>query len=212
MKFYGYWRSSASWRVRIALAHKELAYEYVPVHLVRGGGEQHSEAHRARNPMAQVPVLELDDGTYLSQSLAIIEYLDEVHPDPPLLPAEPLARARARQMAEIANSGIQPLQNSGTAQKLKELGVDAQPWSAFWITKGLDSLEAAARSFAGTFCVGDQVSVADLCLIPQLYSARRFDLEISRWPTLARIEEACGALPAFVAAHADSQPDANVPA
>ncbi|AKU93059.1 maleylacetoacetate isomerase [Vulgatibacter incomptus] len=213
MKLHGYWRSSASWRVRIALAHKGLAYEYVPVHLVRGGGEQHSEAHRAKNPMAQVPVLELDDGTMLSQSLAIIEWLEETHPTPPLLPKDPVARARARQLAEMVNAGIQPLQNIGVQQHLVSLGlgVDEKAWTVHWIRRGLGALEAVAKNTAGRFCVGDAVSVADACLVPQLYGARRFAIDVADYPTLARIEEACAALPAFAAAHADRQPDA-VPA
>src|SRR6185295_1418465 len=131
LRLYGYWRSSTSWRVRIALGHKGLAYEYVPVHLVRAGGEQRSEQHRSRNPMQQVPVLELDDGAplQLTQSIAILEFLEERWPEPPLLPGDHLARARARALAEIVNSGIQPLQNLTVMQELKRAGVDEKAWA-----------------------------------------------------------------------------------
>lgn len=208
MKLYSYWRSSASWRVRIALATKALAYEYVPVHLVKEGGEQHSESYRALNPMAQVPTLELDDGRRLSQSLAIIEYLETMVPTPPLLPADPYLRARARQLAEVINAGIQPLQNLGVLRELETRGVDPKAWSQLYIGRGLDALEAAAATTAGRFLVGETPTIADVCLIPQLYNARRFGLEVTRWPLLARVEEACAQLPPFQMAHADRQPDA----
>ncbi len=209
MKLHGYWRSSASWRVRIALAWKDLAYDYVPVHLVRGGGEQHAQGYRASNPMRQVPLLALDGGVELSQSLAIIEYLEERHPAPGLLPADPIARARARQLAEIVNSGIQPLQNLAVLQHLDTLAVDRNAWAVHWISRGLEALESLAKTTAGRYAVGDAVSIADLCLIPQLYSSRRFPVDLAPYPTLLRIEAACAELPAFQAAHADRQPDAT---
>lgn len=209
MKLYGYWRSSASWRVRIALNLKGLGYEYVPVHLVRDGGEQHGADHQARNPMRQVPVLEVEGGRLISQSLAILEYLEEVHPEPALLPADPLLRAKVRQLAETMNSGIQPLHNLAVLQHVQSLGMDSKAWGAHWVNRGLQALEAVVAESAGRFCVGDQPTFADACLVPQLYAARRFDADLSLAPTLLRVEEACAALEAFQKAHADNQPDAQ---
>ena len=216
---HGYWRSSASWRVRIALAHKGLPYDNQPVHLVRDGGEQHSDDYRALSPLAQVPTLIIDDadapgGTLqLTQSLAIIEYLDERFPDPPLLPASKAGRALARQHAEVINAGTQPLQNLYVLQRVKDaLGCDSKAWAVHFITRGLTGLEALASRTAGDYLIGDAVSVADLCLIPQLYNARRFGIDLSAMPTLLRVEARCQALPAFIAAHPDQQPDAQAPA
>jgi maleylpyruvate isomerase len=208
MKLYNFWRSSASWRVRIGLAWKGLSYEYVPIHLVRDGGEQHGEAYRAVNPMEQVPTLELDDGRRLSQSLAILEYLEETVPEPPLLPREPYLRAKARQLAEIVNAGIQPLQNTDTQAQLKSRGVDEKEWVRYFQARGLGALEASARATAGRFLVGDAPSLPDLCLVPQLYHARRFHIDVAQWPLLVRVEEACMALEPFQIAHCDRQPDA----
>jgi len=212
VKLYGYWRSSASWRVRIALHFKGLAFDYAPIHLVKDGGVQNSEAYRALNPLGSVPLLEFEHGgrTHrLSQSLAILEYLEEAHPAPALLPAEPLARARVRMLAELVNSGIQPLQNLAVVQHLKHvLHADEQAWAAHWIARGLAALEASVAPSAGRYCVGDAPSFADACLVPQLYSARRYRVELAPYPTLLRVEQACELLPAFQAAHADRQPDA----
>lgn len=209
---WNYWRSSASWRVRIGLGLKGLAFEYRAVHLLKDGGEQRGEAHRARNPMAQIPVLQLgaDDRTAprLSQSLAILEYLDETHPEPPLLPREPFARARVRQLAELVNSGIQPLQNLIVLDKVKELGGDPKTWSAFFIARGLDALEIEARAGKDRFLAGPVPTLADVCLVPQIYNARRFGADPAAWPRLLEIEAACSELPAFQAAHPDRQPDA----
>lgn len=205
---YGYWRSSSAWRVRIALHLKGIAFENVPVHLLEGGGQQHAPAHLDRNPMGQVPVLSVEDGD-LTQSLAIIEYLDETHPEPALLPADPFVRAQARALAEMVNSGIQPIQNLSVLQAIEEIGGDKLAWGRRWIQRGLDRVEQVARITAGDFCVGDVVSIADLCLIPQLYNARRFGCDAQGWPTLLRIEAACDALEAFKAAHPDQQPDAQ---
>ena len=207
MKLYNYWRSSASWRVRIALAYKNIPYEYVAVNLLEGANR--GEGYRAMNPIAQVPTLVLDDGRQLSQSLAILEYLEETVPRPSLLPSEPFLRGKARQLAELVNSGIQPFQNLPLIARYNEQGLDAKALVGGDIKRGLDALAASAEPFAGKFLVGDAPSFADVCLAPQLNAARRFGLDVAGWPLLARVEEACNALPAFHIAHADRQPDAQ---
>lgn len=213
MKLYGYWRSSSSWRVRIALEWKCVAYENHPVHLVRDGGEQHKDDYRAKNPLEQVPLLELEGGAgpvRLTQSVAIIEYLEERFPKPPLLPEQAELRARAREVTEIINSGIQPFQNTGTLNELRARGVgDGKAWAAHFITKGLDALEARLAPTAGKYCIDDAVSLADIFLVPQLYSARRFGVDLDPYPTLCRIEKACEELEAFRRAHPSAQPDAE---
>jgi maleylpyruvate isomerase len=215
MKLYSYWRSSCSWRVRIALNLKGLSYTYEAVHLLKDGGQQHSEAYRALNPMRTVPTLEFEEGGVvrrLSQSIAILEYLEERHRTPALLPADPLLRARARMLAEMVNSGIQPLQNLSVLQFVKnELKGDDRVFAANWNARGLTALEAAVKETAGTYCLGETISFADICLVPQLYGARRYGVDLAQFPTLTRIEAACEKLPAFQAAHPDRQPDA-VPA
>jgi maleylpyruvate isomerase len=211
MKLYGYWRSSSTWRVRIGLTYKGIAFETVPVHLVRDGGEQHRPDYVAINPMRQVPALSWSDGAnshVLCQSLAVLEYLEETYPSPPLLPRDPFARALVRQLAEMVNSGIQPLQNSRVLQHLETLGVDATGWARTFIVDGLNALESAVAPVAGRFSVGNELSFADVCLVPQLYNARRFQLDVVRWPTLARVEGACFEVPAFERTHPDRQPDA----
>jgi maleylpyruvate isomerase len=206
VRLHSYWRSSSAWRVRIALGLKGLPYELVPVHLVRDGGQQHGAAFREKNPMGQVPVLEVD-GIVLTQSMAILEYLEETRPAPPLLPRDPAPRARVRQLAEIVNSGIQPLQNMHVQQVVRAAGADPLPLVRRFIEEGLVALEALARTTAGAFLVGDAPTFADVLLVPQLYSARRNAVELAPYPTLLRAEAACAALPAFAAAHADAQPD-----
>lgn len=215
MKLHNYWRSSASWRVRIALNLKGVAYEYAPVNLIADGGQQHGDAYRALNPMAQVPTLEFEESGVtrrLTQSLAIIEYLEERFPSPPLLPRDAYARGRARALAELVNSGIQPLQNLEPQRYVREeLHGDAKAWTTHFIGRGMRALEALASETAGRFLVGDEVTVADLCLVPQMFAARRFGVDPATLPTLARVEAACNALPAFEAARPERQPDA-VPA
>lgn len=216
MRLYSYWRSSASWRVRIALGLKGVAYEYVPVHLVRDGGEQRSKDYAAKNPMQQVPTLEWEEGGVtrrLTQSLAICEYLDATVPRARLVPTDPYAAARTREMAEIINAGTQPLQNLSVMQKLKDLGpaVDVDAWCRHWIGRGLAALESKVAGGSSAFAVGDAPSLVDVCVVPQLYNARRFALEMAPYPTLLRIEQACEALPAFALAHPDRQPDAPAP-
>ena len=206
-----YWRSSCSWRVRIALHLKGLSYETLPVHLVKDGGEQHTDAHRGRNPMRELPVLLVGDQP-IAQSMAILEYLEETHPEPRLLPSAALDRAKVRQMAEVINSGIQPIQNLRVMQKLGrdfDLPKEAQvSWSRDWITFGFDALETLVEAHGGTHCFGDAMTLADLCLIPQLYNARRFSVDLERYPHILKVEAQLRDHPAFAAAHPDTQPDA----
>jgi maleylpyruvate isomerase len=216
MKLYGYWRSSSAWRVRIALLYKGLRFDHQPVHLVRDGGEQHGPGYRSINPMAEVPTLEFQEGgatRRISQSLAIVGYLERIAPRPPLVPADPYAAARAWQLAEMVNSGVQPLQNAAVLQRVKnELRGDEQAWARHFIARGLAALEAVGAETAEAHLVGPSVSIADVCLVPQLYNARRFGVEVGAYPTLLRVEKSCLALPAFVDSHPDRQPDAPVPA
>ena len=206
-----YWRSSCSWRVRIALNWKGLSYQTIPVHLVADGGHQHQTEHRSLNPMRELPVL-LVDGQPLAQSVAIMEFIEEQYPSPPLLPKDPFGRARVRQLTEIINSGIQPIQNLRVMQRL---GKDfAQPksaqlaWSRGWIERGFVAFHELAEQYGGAYCVGNQLSFADLCLVPQLYNGRRFQVDLSAFPKLLAIEERLSKLPAFIDAHPDNQPDA----
>jgi len=207
---HNYWRSSASHRVRIGLGLKQLAYDYVVVNILHK--EQHAEAYRARNPMAQVPTLEIteDDGTVhaIAQSLPILEYLDERFSERPIMPKDLYLRARARGLAEIVNSGIQPLQNLTTTKAVKAFGGDEVVWPKSFIADGLVAFERAATDIAGKFCIGDAPSIADCCLIPQLASARRFGVDITKHALLLGIEEHCLAMPAFANAAPDRQPDA----
>ena len=208
VRLYAYWRSSASWRARIALNWKSVDYEYVPVNLLQG--QQLGAEYSATNPMQQLPTLEWQDdqGTKrLSQSLAIVRFLDATIPEPPLEPSDAFARAKAWQLAEIVNAGIQPLQNLSMLKVVEELGGDKKAWGAASIERGLAAMETIASETAGRYLVGSEVSVADLCLVPQLYNGRRFGLDIDRFPTLARVETELSTLPAFANAHADRQPD-----
>lgn len=209
MILYDYWRSSSAWRVRIALHWKRIAFERRVVNLIKDGGAQHSDEFRALNPLRQVPVLIPDEGARpIAQSMAILAYLEERFPTPALLPADPWLRARARQLAEMVNAGIQPFQNLAGLTRLKELGVDANAWAREFNAHGLAALEAASQETERTFLVGDAPSLADVYLIPQLYAARRWSVDLAPYPTLLRVEAACASLPAFVAAHADAQSDA----
>jgi maleylacetoacetate isomerase len=210
MKLYGYWRSGATWRVRIALAWKGLPYDYQPVNLL--SWEQNEDPYRRLNLMQAVPLLEWHEGEAirrLAQSLAIIDYLDQRFPTPPLLPTDPWLRARARQLAEIVNSGIQPFQGPTVLKQVKDFGGDEKAWVHFFHLRGLTALEEETSRTAGSFSVGDAPSIADCCLVPQLYASRRFKVDLTPYPTLTRIEAACEALPAFQAAHPDRQPDAQ---
>lgn len=206
MKLYGYWRSSCSYRVRIALNLKGLAYEQEAVHLVQG--DQHAGAHLARNAKAEVPVLELDGGELLTQSVAICEYLDEIHPSPSLLPRDAMAKARVREMVEVVNAGIQPLQNFAVLKAVGELGADKKAWIQGVIERGFVALEKLAAKSAGRYLHGDSVSLADVVLVPQVYNALRFEVDMAQFPTLKRVHEACEELDAFKRAHPSAQPDA----
>lgn len=213
IRLYGYWRSSSSWRVRIGLNLKSIPFENRPVDL--RAGEQHGAEHLARNPAGQVPVLEIEDGGRLhrlAQSMAILEFLDERFPSPPLLPADPIGRARVRMLAEHVNSGIQPLQNQATLRWIRERLAGAErEWAAHWIGRGLAALEAAVRDGRGRFCHGDAPTLADVYLVPQLYGGRRFGVDLGQFPTLLRIEEACRGVDAFARADPERQPDAPPP-
>lgn len=214
MKLYTYFRSSAAYRVRIALNVKGLAYEAVPVHLLRDGGEQLRDAYRAVNPGALLPAL-VDGGATITQSLAIIEYLDEMHPAPPLLPRDALGRARVRALAQMVACDIHPLSNLRVLKYLKHtlhVEEDAKnEWYRHWSRVGLAAIEAHLARDAGTgrFCHGDTPTMADCCLIPQVYNAQRFDVDFGPYPTIARINAACTELPAFAAAHPARQPDSE---
>ena len=206
-----YWRSSCSWRVRIALNLKNLQYDVVPVHLVADGGQQHAEEHRSLNPMRELPVL-MVDGKPLAQSVAILEFLEDVAPEPKLLPTGAVDRALVRQMVEIINSGTQPVQNLRVMQKLGrdfELGKDSQlRWSKDWIEYGFVAFNKMVELHGGAYSFGDSLSLADLCLVPQLYNARRFGVDLTQFPRLVEIDESLASLPAFHAAHPDQQVDA----
>jgi maleylpyruvate isomerase len=212
VKLYNYFRSSAAYRVRIALNIKGLAYEYIPVHLTKG--EQRAAGYTALNPQALVPTLVEGDAA-LTQSLAIIEYLDERHPSPPLLPATPEARARVRAIALSIACDIHPLNNLRVLQYLtRVLGVDEaakNAWYRHWVELGLAALESqlARDGVAGDFCFGDTPTLADVCLVPQLANARRYEIELDAYPTLVRIDHRCRGLPAFADAAPPQQPDAS---
>ena len=213
LQLYSYWRSSAAYRVRIGLNLKGLPYEIVPVHLVQDGGEQHSEAYRAINPQELVPTLGHGQRR-LGQSLAILEYLDEVWPDRPLLPATARARQRVRALALLVACDIHPLNNLRVLQYFEREWNVPQPerdaWVKHWITEGFAAVEAllAEHPSTGDFCEGETPTLADCCLVPQIYNARRFGVDMAAYPTLARIEASCLALPAFDAARPENQPDA----
>lgn len=218
MKLYGYWRSSCSWRARIALELKGAPWQSVPVHLVKQGGEQRLAEYSAKNPMQQVPFLEFDAPLALAsgvtlhgiaQSLAIIEYLDELHPEPPLLGVSPGERARVRWLSEMINSGIQPLQNLFVMQEVERLAPgQSKPWSTQFIERGLLALERSVAAGRSVFLAGAAPSMADICLIPQLYNARRFNIDVAQYPRLQAVEAECLKLEAFHSTHPDQQPDA----
>lgn len=213
LKLYSYWRSSAAYRVRIALNLKALDYAIEPVHLVRDGGQQHADAYAALNPQELVPTLRHGERV-LTQSLAILEYLDELWPEPALLPEDSDGRARVRALAQLVACDIHPLNNLRVLQFFdREWNVpqaERDLWTLHWMRVGFEAMEdlLVAAPETGRFCHGDSPGMADCCLVPQLFNARRFQLDLGPYPTLLRIEQACLALPAFDAARPENQPDA----
>jgi maleylacetoacetate isomerase len=211
---HGYWRSTAAWRVRAALNLKALDWEYSPVHLVRDGGEQRMPGFLERNPQGLVPVLEID-GLLLTQSLAIIDYLEETRPAPLLLPADAAGRARVRSLAQLVACDLHPLNNLRVLQQLRDrFGLDEaarDAWYRHWVAEGLGALETrlSREPETGRYCHGDMPGLADCCLVPQLYNARRYRCELDGFPTLLRIEAACGELDAFRQSAPERQPDAQ---
>jgi maleylacetoacetate isomerase len=210
LKLYNYFRSSASYRVRIALHWKDLEFEYVPIHLVRDGGWQNSEEFRRVNPMGHVPALD-HDGFLVAESVAIVDYLDSLAPAKRLFPADARARATVLQICELLNSGIQPLQNLKVHRELKSVyGFSDEQigqWTRNWINKGFESLERILEKTAGSFCYGGEVTAAECFLIPQCFASRRFGVKVEDFPLIARIEAAAVKLPAFERAHPSRQPD-----
>jgi maleylpyruvate isomerase len=210
MKLHGYFRSSASYRVRIALNLKGLRAEHLPHHLRKG--EQCAPAYVAINPQGLVPTLENDTGAILTQSLAIIEWLDETHPSPPLLPKEPLRRAKVRAFAQVLACDTHPVQNLKVLARLRELGLPEEQvtgWAGWANREGLSACEKLIANEPGPFCFGDAPTIADLCLVPQLANARRFGVDVSAFPRLLEAEAAAKAIKAFADAAPDKQPDAE---
>ena len=211
MKLYTYFRSSAAYRVRIALNLKGLPYEMVPIHLTKDGGRHRSPEFRAVNPQMRVPTLALSSGEVLTQSLAIIEYLDEIYPEPPLLPADALARAKVRAVAQMIACDIHPLNNLVALQYIKRTLKHEQPdidaWYHHWILEGFAALEAMIAP--APYTCGSQVTLADLCLVPQLFNARRMKVPLDKFPKIVAADAACLELPAFDKARPENQPDAE---
>jgi maleylpyruvate isomerase len=205
---YGYWRSGTSYRTRIALELKGLAYEQVAVDL--RAGAQSDAAFKRLNPQGLVPALEID-GHVLTQSPAILEWLEEAHPEPPLLPADPYARAEVRAMAAIVECDVHPLNNLRVLKAVKGLGGDeaVSAWTARWIGAGFEALERLIERRGGHWAFGDSPTLADCCLVPQIYSARRFEVDLQPYPKVRAIEARAAEHPAFQAAHPDRQPDAG---
>lgn len=207
---YNYFRSSASYRVRIALNIKNLEFEYAPIHLLKNGGEQNSAEFKQRNPMGQVPFL-IDGENGISQSLAIIQYLDETYPAHTLFPRDPYLKAKVMEFCEVINSGVQPLINVSVLQLLTKTfqANDSQKlaWSQHFIKKGYEVLELSVNKTAGDFCFGDTLTAADVCLIPHVFGGTRNQINIEEFPTLARIYETCEKLDSFKKSHPKAQPD-----
>ncbi|KYR02770.1 maleylacetoacetate isomerase [Tieghemostelium lacteum] len=209
---YSYWRSSCSWRVRIALAYKKIKYEYHAIHLLKDGGQQKTDEYAHINPMKAIPAL-IIDGHIIGQSLAIMEYLEEYRPENPLLPKDLYARAIVRQMMQIIGSDIQPLQNLKVLQTVAEFTGQEEKkaeWAKRWIANGFNGLEKLLEKHSGQFCYGDQVSFADLCLPAQVYNANRFNVDMSHYPLIQKINKHLATIPEFIEALPSNQPDAEV--
>jgi maleylacetoacetate isomerase len=211
VKLYSYFRSSAAYRVRIALNLKGLPYDMVSIHLTKDGGKHRTAEYRAVNPQMRVPSLALPGGEILIQSLAIIEYLDETHPDPPLLPKDAIDRAHVRALAQIIACDIHPLNNTSALNYLKnELKHDqaaADAWYTSWIVSGFEAIEALIEP--GPYAFGSDVTLADVCLVPQVFNARRFKVPLERFPKIVAADAACAKLSAFEKARPENQPDAE---
>jgi maleylpyruvate isomerase len=216
MRLYSYFRSTTSYRVRIALNLKGCAYETVPIHLLREGGEQYKESYSAVNPMNELPTLQvLDESGHeiarIGQSVAILEYLEECFPEPALLPQKPLDRALVRQRLEVVNSSIHPVQNLKVMRKLtQDFGTDRPrnfAWAAYWIERGFRGLEVLLEQSAGRYSVGDAITLADIALVPQVYNARKFGVDVNAFPMIERVDAACRELEAFQLSAPDAQPD-----
>jgi len=204
------WRATAPYRVRIGLALKGVEYDYAVLDLI--AGDQRAPAYRAVNPQGLAPALDLGDGHILTQSLSILEWLEETRPDPPILPRSPLDRATVRTMAGIIACDIHPLNNTRVGRKLNQLGVpqaEITAWIHGWIRDGFDALEPMVARHGGQFAFGDTPTIADCCLVPQVYSARRFELDVGPWPALIGAADRAAEHPAFQAAHPNRQPDAK---
>ena len=212
MKLYSFFRSSAAYRVRIALNLKGLAYETIGIHLTKEGGRNRSPEYRAVNPQMRVPALALPGGEVLIQSLAIIDYLDDVYSDPPLLPADPIERARVRAFAQVIACDIHPLNNTGPLfylkSQLKQEQDAINAWYANWVTVGFEAVEALLKP--SPYACGAQVTLADVCLVPQVANARRLNVPLERFPKIVAVDAACLKLPAFVKARPENQPDAEL--
>jgi maleylacetoacetate isomerase len=211
VKLYSYFRSSAAYRVRIALNLKGVAYETLPMHLVKDGGHNRRPEYRAVNPQMRVPALVAPGGEVLIQSLAIIEYLDETHPEPPLLPKDPIARAKVRALAELIACDIHPLNNTSPLRYLKnrmgqeQSAIDA--WYHHWVREGFEALEALLAP--GPYACGESVTLADICLVPQVANARRLKVPLDAFPKIVGVDAACLKLAAFERARPENQPDAE---
>lgn len=214
LTLYTYWRSSAAYRVRIALALKQLTYTAIPVHLVQNGGEQWHPDYQKINPQSRVPTL-FDGERVFHQSIAIIEYLDELYPEPSLLPSTPRERARVRGLAQLIACDIHPINNLRVLNQLekqfKASDVDKKQWMQHWIEEGFTAFETLLResSSTGRFCEGDQPSLADICMVPQVYNALRFDVSLDAFPIIAKINENCLSLKAFEISLPEKQADAE---
>jgi maleylpyruvate isomerase len=211
VKLYSYFRSSAAYRVRIALNLKGIAYDTQSIHLVKDGGHNKRPEFRAINPQMRVPVLVTTAGDVLIQSLAIIEYLDETHPQPPFLPKDPLARARVRALAELIACDIHPLNNTSALRYLKNNMAQQQSaideWYRHWVITGFEALEELITP--GPFTCGSEITMADLCLVPQVNNARRLKVPLERFPKIVGVDRACLAVAAFDRARPENQPDAE---
>lgn len=211
MKLYTYFRSSAAYRVRIALNLKGLPYEMVAIHLTKDGGQQHKPEYHAVNPQERVPALALSSGEVLTQSLAIIEYLDDIAPEPPLLPADALERAHVRAVAQMVACDIHPLNNLISLQYLKRVmkheQAEIDAWYHHWVIEGFKAIEAMITP--APYACGAHVTLADVCLIPQVFNARRLKVPLDQFPKIVAVETACLKLPAFDKARPENQPDAE---